>query len=322
MSSQNVLRRLRRRVLGRLEGERILRARFARFHHRSLDLSLPESFSEILYARMIATHRGENPQFTRLADKVLARDFVREKLGEQYLTPLLWSGYDPAEIPFDQLPSPCFAKTNHGSGFNLRLVAPFDREAIIETLNRWLSQNYYWSHRERQYLEIKPCILVEPMLDDGHAEGPLNYRFWCFDGAVEMIQVDTRTNTINQFYDSAWQRLLVRYRDVATELELARPKNLDEMLRVASSLAADFDFVRVDLYNIEGQIRFGELTFTPMAGRFTWKPAEWDLRLGQKWIYRRSNAGGERGALNAARSLSSRITERAAAVYALLAGLH
>src|SRR5438445_11769305 len=102
---------------------------------------------------MIETNRIGNPTFTRFADKYLARDYVREVVGPQYLIPLLWSGTDPAKIPFDSLPPKLIAMTNHGSGWYVVLESPIDREAVIAQFGKRLLQNYYWAMRGFQYYE-------------------------------------------------------------------------------------------------------------------------------------------------------------------------
>jgi len=111
---------------------------------------------------------------------------------------------------------------------------------------------------------------------------PLDYRFWCFNGNPCVIQADNHAHDINPFFDSEWNLLDLYYRDGSARPALARPKNFEQMLVVASTLSEGFDFVRVDLYNVDGQIYFGEFTFTP-AGSLKFRPEGWDLKLGQKW---------------------------------------
>jgi len=153
---------------------------------------------------------------------------------------------------------------------------------MIETLSEWLKENHHWECREYHYHKIKPQIIVEQLLDDGHQDGPLNYGFCCFGGNTEMIQVDNSFHSIDAFYDVEWDKLQVRHRDDAVGFDLPKPANLKEMLCVASNLSSDFDFVRVDLYNLNQQFKFGELTFTPRAGDIRFSPNVWDAVLGRK----------------------------------------
>jgi hypothetical protein len=136
--------------------------------------------------------------------------------------------------------------------------------------------------REYQYYKIKPRILIEELLNDGIESGPLDYRFWCFHGQPEVVQVDNNVHDINPFYDLSWNKLSLHYRSEGAG-EIPRPTQLEEMILIASKLSDGFDFVRVDLYNIHGRIIFGELTLAPVAGSFSFKPQDWDVILGEKW---------------------------------------
>jgi hypothetical protein len=189
---------------------------------------------------------------------------------------------NPSQIPFETLPTECIIKTNHGCGGHIVHDPDADREAVISRLSQSLQENYFWSMREYQYYDIRPRVMIEELLDDDHEHGPLDYRFWCFHGQPEVIQVDNNTHSINPFYDLTWKKLPLHYRCNGTG-EIRQPKNFDEMLSIASRLANDFDFVRVDLYNIHGQTIFGEMTFAPVAGSLKFEPESWDLILGEKW---------------------------------------
>ena len=232
---------------------------------------------------MILINRHGNTTYTRLADKYLVRDYVREKIGDRHLIKLIWHGANPFDIPFDKLPQKYVIKTNHGSGYNIIVDGYCDRKKISNNLRIWLDQNFYWVNYEYHYFTIPPRILVEEFIDDGEPDGPLDYYFWCFDGVPEIIQIGNRTHSTNAFYDTSWNKLNLHYRKKFTFKDVRKPQNFDEMLTVAAKLSGEFDFVRLDLYNVRGQIFFGEYTFTPFGGHFPLKPDSWDLRLGQKW---------------------------------------
>lgn len=279
------LKMLKSLLFRKSEGEALIKQAYTTLFAKNLNSTSPVNFSEKMFTRMINVNRDGDERFTRLADKYLARDYVREKVGESYLIELLWSGTDPEKIPFDSLPPRCVIKTNHGSGGNIILDGAVDRDEVKRKLKRWLKQNYYWGAREYHYYYIPRRILVETFLEDGEQNGPLDYRFWCFEGKPEVIQVDNHAHDINPFYDTNWNKLDMSYREGFKECDIKKPENFDEMLRVAAALSAEFDFVRVDLYNLKGQIYFGELTFTPRAGRIVFKPESWDLYLGEKWNF-------------------------------------
>jgi predicted P-loop ATPase/GTPase len=128
-----------------------------------------------------------------------------------------------------------------------------------------------------------PRILVEEFIDDGERDGALNYRFWCFDGVPEVVNVSDYSRRIHQFYDTSWNKLDLHFRKASLIREVQKPKRFDQMLRVAAELSKGIDFVCVDLNNANGQIFFGELTFTPRGGDIQFKPEPWDIKLGQKW---------------------------------------
>lgn len=198
-------------------------------------------------------------------------------------------------MPFGELPETCVIKVNHASGRNIIKTGEIDIEEARAKLSEWLQDNYYWHAREFHYSHIRPRIMVERHLGKGHTEELLDYRFWCFDGVPQIIQIDNRTHDIDPFFDVEWNMLPIRFRPNSRQPPIARPRNLAQMLHVAARLSSGIDFVRVDLYNVDGRIYFGELTFTPAAGRFRPQPDEWDARLGSKWNFTASRQFGSDG---------------------------
>lgn len=277
------LRVLSGMLFRKYQGATAIRSSFKRTFGRELNDEHPCTFSEKLYTRLLRVNEQGDATFTRLSDKLQVRLYVARRVGAGYLVPLLWSGTNPEDIPFSDLPDPCMIKTNHGSGGNVMWGTGTTREEVVDRMKKSLKENYYWVSREYHYYKIPRRVLIESFLDDGFDDGPLDYRFWCFAGVPEMIQVDNHAHDINPFFDGEWNPLSLSYRHRFHERHIPRPENLEEMLRVASTLAAPFDFVRVDLYNIKGKVYFGELTFTPVAGKFRFSPSEWDDRLGEKW---------------------------------------
>ena len=124
--------------------------------------------------------------------------------------------------------------------------------------------------------------MIEEYLTSEDGSSPLDYRFWCFGGVPEVIQVDNRAHDINPFFDKEWNLLDLHYREGASRPAIKKPANFQQMMHVASQLSQGFDFVRVDLYNMDGKVYFGELTFTP-AGSLKLRPQIWDSKLGEKW---------------------------------------
>lgn len=277
-------RAIKRRVMRRSEGEALLFRRYSRIHGKPLNLANPQTFTEKLFWRMITWNRGDMPsRFRQLADKYAVRDHVASTVGEEYVIKLLWQGEDPRAIPFDRLPAEYVIKPNHSSGQVIIVRGEADREAIIRQVSDWLASDYYWQAREYQYYGIRPKIVIEEYLKSQGDGGPLDYRFWCFGGVPTVVQVDNHAHDINPFFDVQWNQLDLYYRKKATRPPIVKPRHFEHMFELASRLSQGIGFVRVDLYNINGQIYCGELTLTPVGGIFQFTPDHWDLKLGAKW---------------------------------------
>ena len=207
---------------------------------------------------------------TQLADKYRVREWVREKIGSDYLIPLLgvWKNFD--DIDFQKLPDQFVLKTNHGSGTNIIVKdkSRFDKKESKGLINSWLGKNFAYIYLEFQYRDIKPLIIAEQYIED--KEGELNdYKFFAFNGKIKYIQVDMDrfSNHIRNIYDTNWklQDFSIEYpNDINRVIE--KPQNFEEMIKIAEKLAEGFREVRVDLYNVDGKIFFGEMTFTHGAG--------------------------------------------------------
>lgn len=276
---------LRRYIKRRTEGVRYLKQHYVNFFGRELP-SHPQLFTEKVFKWLIYLHETDNRDFARFVDKYEVRNFVRGRLGDEYLPKLYWQGVDARSIPFDQLPETFVLKSNHGSGHVIKMHKGKDLVNATASSARWLQENFYWAGREYQYLYIKPRLLAEELLNDGKEGGPLDYRFWCFGGVPTVVQVDNHDHSINNFYDLNWNLLDLTYREKSELPHVSLPKNFDKMIEVAALISKDFSFVRVDLYNINGRILFGELTFSPVGGRIRFSPTKWDIRFGELWKLR------------------------------------
>ncbi len=256
-----------------------------------LNLEKPTKFTEKIQYRKLFEH---NPLYSQLADKYAVREWVKQRIGEEYLIPLL-GAWDKAEkIDFDALPNNFVLKTNHACGTNIiiRDKKCINRKQIIEQLNYWLKYPYWAISGEFHYKDIKPMILAEEYISqmDGNL---FDYKIHCFNSVPTYIQVigdrDIDRHTGKQAnYDFAWKRLpwiSETYPAYSTELE--KPILLDELYRVSKTLCEGFGYVRVDLYIIDNQIKFGEMTFTPGNGIFpyrgTWTE-ELDLKYGKMMV--------------------------------------
>lgn len=229
------------------------------------------------------------PKYTLCADKFKVRQYVSRRGGERYLVPLIKATDNPAAIEWESLPSQFVLKPNHTSGQILKVedCGSLDKVAVVQLLNRWLKLNHYSRHREWQYKDIKPLILIEELLVRGERDLK-EYRFHCCNGKLNFIQVKTGRFTGNlteRCYSIAWEELPFVIADPRSEKQIPRPSALDEMVAFAETLATEFDYVRVDLYYVDEKIYFSEMTFSPAAVFYlNIKPNEYNRILGEQLI--------------------------------------
>ena len=225
-----------------------------------------------------------------VSDKVLVRDYVAEKIGSEYLIPLfgVWEKYD--DINFEKLPEKFVLKCNHDSG-GLVICTDKGKLDYIKTRNKLeksLKSNFFYIGREYQYKNIKPRIICEQFISD-NGKVPTDYKIYCFNGIPDVILVcrDRFSKNTHRasylFFDQNWNFLpLDKGDDELGEVDVAKPKNLDKMIEIARKLSEDFLFARIDLYNIDGRIYFGEITLSPNSGFDPDIKYETDLMFGEK----------------------------------------
>ena len=225
------------------------------------------------------------PLKTRLADKVAVREWVSEKIGEQYLVPCygVWNCFE--EINFDMLPDQFVLKANHGCGWNVIVKDKknLDKDDARKKFHDWMGRNYAWYGMELHYKDIPPKIYAEQYLENN---GDLyDYKFFCADGLIRCIQAVTEKMSgegYSTIFDSEWNRQDLRIGcQPQSRTDIAKPDSFGEMKNIVLKLCEGFPFVRVDLYNIEGKIYFGEMTFTSGNGRSRFDPEEYNTLLGE-----------------------------------------
>ena len=277
--------------------------RFGRF----IDFERPTTLTEKINWRKLYQR---DPRFRLYSDKFAGKELVAQCVGREHVLPNLWSGDSPNEIPFDELPLPCVIKTNHSCNTNIfiRTRADLDPAAIRRSLAHWLAAPYAPLLREWGYQGITPRILIEPMLLTADGKPPEDFKCFVYDGRVRFIQCDRDRfeRHTRAYFTSTWQRLPAKVLYPQIESEVARPECLDDMLAVAEAIGKAFDFVRVDLYQHDGAVYFGETTFYPGGGFDPFEPAEWDAAFGAPWNLPPTNQRRPDGADDAARALPTR----------------
>ena len=192
------------------------------------------------------------------------------------------------EIDFDTLPDQFVLKTTHDSGGVV--VCPdkskFDKVAARKKLERSLKHNYFFEHREYPYKNVPPRIIAEKFMVDESGTELKDYKFFCFDGKCKMLFVATDRNIGDvkfDFFDEKFNHLPFVQGHPWAEKEIKRPAGFDKMIELSEILSKGFSHVRVDLYDINGQIYFGELTFFHFSGNVPFVPQEWDYKIGE-WM--------------------------------------
>lgn len=242
--------------------------------HSNLNIKDPQNYNEKIQWMKLY---DSTPIKTRLADKYLVRNWVKEKIGEEYLIPLL-GVYDRfEEINFDKLPKQFVIKCNHGCGYNI-IVRDKSQLDLIETkanLDKWMKENFaFKAGFEMHYRDIKPKIIIEKFIENKGTNDLYDYKFWCFNGKVEYIQFLSERNLDGlkmAFYDRNWVKQDFVYSYPLDKKNMPRPDNLNLMIKLAEKLARGFNHVRVDFYRLnDGKLYFGEMTFTSASGNCKW----------------------------------------------------
>lgn len=245
-------------------------------HGRKPRLNAPRLFTEWVQHRKL---HDRDPRLPILADKVLAKEFVAAMLGSAWVTPTLWRGRKlPVAPAWDY---PFVVKSRHGCGHTVIVRDERDYARARSRSRRWIRSSYGGWLDEWLYGQISRGLLVEPAIGDARAL-PIDYKVFVFGGTARFVQVHLgRGGGAHRWivFDRAWRRVS----PATPDADPNPPKSLEAMLRAAEQLGAGFCFVRADFYDVEGEARFGELTFYPGSGLERVEPAGLDLRMGALW---------------------------------------
>ncbi|MDE6019494.1 MAG: carbonic anhydrase [Ruminococcus sp.] len=253
---------------------------------RSLNWNHPNRFTEFI---QLYKTKYRNPEMFRCVDKLEVREYVKDKGQEDILNQLLGVYQDATKIDFSKLPQKFVIKTTNGGGGENVLIckdsSALNQKEVIEKVNGWLKLKTVNSGREWAYDGItEPKIIIEKLLeDDSNPDGGIDdYKILCFNGEPKIVifDCDRYIGHKRNFYDTDWNLLDVSSDCPNKKETIDPPKGLDKMLSIAKILSRDFPFVRVDLYNINGRIYFGELTFYPWSGYVQFTPDSFDFQLG------------------------------------------
>jgi hypothetical protein len=239
---------------------------------KSLDLHNPKTFNEKLQWLKLYNRKEE---YTILVDKYKVRDFIAHTIGDEHLIPLLGVWENADDIDFTLLPDRFVLKCNHNSGLGMYICdgkSQIDTIQVRRDLNKGLKQNYYLTGREWPYKNVPRRIIAEKyMTDNMTSESLTDYKFFCFNGYVDcvMVAIDRHLgDPLFYFFDEEWRllRLNMLGKKAADDFTLPKPKCIEEMFKIASKLSEGLPFARIDLYECNRRVYFGEITFFPQSG--------------------------------------------------------
>lgn len=270
----------------KMSDETYLKLRYNCIMGRKLNLDNPVTYNEKLQWLKLYDRK---PEYTKMVDKYEAKKYVADIIGEEYIIPTLgvWDTVD--DIDFDALPKQFVLKCTHDSGGLVicKDKAELDIEETKNTLNHFLHRNFYSIHREWPYKNVKPRIIAEKYMEDESGYELKDYKFFCFNGKVNAMFIATdrnaETETCFDFFDCNFNHMPVINGHPNTKKEIKKPLGFEKMIELAEKLSSGIPQVRIDFYDINGNIYFGEITFFHWSGLKKFEPEKYDKIFGD-WI--------------------------------------
>lgn len=253
-----------------------------------LNLKNPRTFSEKLQWLKLYNRRS---QYTTMVDKYAVKEYVAGIIGEEYIIPTIGVWDKPEDIDWETLPNQFVLKTTHGGGSTGVVICKdkdsFDKQKAIDKLNESLKMDIYHLFREWPYKNVPKRIIAEKFITPSPNEDDLpDYKFFCFDGKVKMLYVATERQKKGEvakfdFFDDNFNHLpLQQTGHPNAEITPIKPQNFDLMKSLAERLSQGIPHVRVDFYDCDDRIYWGEMTFFSMSGLASYEPEEWDYKFG------------------------------------------
>ena len=265
--------------------EEYLRRMFKAVMGTELDLEHPVTFNEKLQWLKLY---DRNPLYTTMVDKYEVKKYVADIIGEEYIIPTLGVWDDPDEIDFEKLPNQFVLKCNHNSGLGMCICkdkSKLNYDKVRADLRKGLAQDYYLLNREWPYKNVIPRILAEKYMEDEKVRELRDYKIYTFNEKAKfcMINTDRGTNTRADYFDESYNWLNFTWGYPHADVKPEKPVNYEKMFELAEKLATCTATLRVDFYEVNGQVYFGELTFFDASGFDKIIPESYDLKFGS-WI--------------------------------------
>ena len=245
---------------------------YERRFNKKLNLKNPQTFNEKLQWLKLYDRK---PEYTKMVDKYEVKKYISNMIGEEYIIPTLGIYNKFKEINFSELPNQFVLKCTHDSGSTVvcKDKKSFKQKEIKNKINKALKNNFYYNGREWPYKNVKPRIIVEKYMED-YTGFLIDYKIYAFNGKCDYVMACVDREKENEktkfiYYDKDWnikKELSNDGKKYGDNIHLRKPKNLDKMFEIASKLSKDIPFVRVDFYEIDDKLYFGELTFFPSGG--------------------------------------------------------
>lgn len=274
--------------MGRIIPDKLyLMIRYSMTFHKKLDLKNPITYNEKLQWMKLY---DRNMLYKKIVDKYEVKKYIADQIGNEFIIPTLglWDKYE--DIDFKHLPDQFVLKCTHDSNSVLicRNKDKFDSEAAEKHFAKCLKHSEFYGGREWAYKDVKSRIIAEPYMEDDSGTGLKDYKFFCFDGKVKALFIATDrgapgTDVKFDFYDENFIHLPFKHGHENAKVMPEKPQYFEKMKELAEKLSKGFRHVRIDLYNVNGQIYFGEMTFYHHCGFVPFTPEEWDYTFGN-WI--------------------------------------
>lgn len=270
----------------KMDDESFLKMIYKKIFEKELDLENPVTYSEkIQWLKLY----DRNPLYINMVDKANVKKIVEKKIGNKYIIPTLGIWNNPEEIDFDMLPSQFVLKCTHDSGGVVicKNKKELDIEKTKRKLAKCLNNDYYMQNREWPYKMVERKIIAEQYMEDKETKELMDYKFFCFWGIPKFMFIATdrmnpKEETKFDFYDMEFNHLPFENGHPNSKKEIKKPKQFDKMIEISKKLSNGFPHVRIDLYEINGEIYFGEYTLYHWSGLKKYVPDKWDYIFGKE----------------------------------------
>lgn len=263
--------------------DKYIKKKYKAIFNKKLDLDNPQTFNEKLQWLKINNRKDI---YTTMVDKYKVKEYISAQVGEKYVVPTLgiYDKFD--DIEFDKLPNQFVIKCTHDSGGIIICndKSKLDRVNAKKIITKSLKRNFYLIGREWPYKNVKPRIIIEPLLHNKNGDGLIEFNMFCFNGIPKIIMVcygDKKKNRYNDFYDENFKRIKMGITYKYSDQQMQKPSNYYDMIKISKIISKDIPFLRVDFYLVDNEIKLGELTFFHWSGFGKFYPQEYDYKFGQ-----------------------------------------